>query len=90
MFTVEIFDLMREIESTADFETEEEVVEYLKMYEDEDITVKLYDESDNYYIMDEDYNIMPWEDEDEPAEFDLYSDYDCGFDPYEGCYTYDC
>ncbi len=27
-----------------------------------------------------------------PCEYDDYeSDYDeCGFDPYEGCYTYDC
>lgn len=33
----------------------------------------------------EDGDIVPCE-YDEPADIDD----DCGFDPYEGCYTYDC
>jgi hypothetical protein len=48
-----------------------------------------------YQLSDEDYPRCHWEDDgfpapceydDEPADIDD----DCGFDPYEGCYTYDC
>lgn len=51
------------------------------------------------------HNNIQWEEEDTPEdwifdvveideeepEYDDYDDYDeCGFDPYMGCYTYDC
>ena len=29
-------------------------------------------------------------DAEEPEDTDEPNDLDCGFDPYEGCYTYDC
>ena len=48
-------------------------------------------------------NNLEWDEEDNPADWtfqvvesaeddeDYEPDYDeCGFDPYEGCYTYDC
>ena len=45
-------------------------------------------------------NNLVWDDDDNPDDysFDVIADCDddwefnedCGFDPYEGCYTYDC
>lgn len=52
------------------------------------------DRCGNHYQWHEEYTLTGYRDleqtddesEDEPADIDD----DCGFDPYEGCYTYDC
>lgn len=52
------------------------------------------DHCGNHYKWNEEYILAGYcgleqthdEDEDEPDDIDD----DCGFDPYEGCYTYDC
>lgn len=50
---------------------------------------------DNNLEWDEDDVIEDWkifiEEVDEDEEYDIYEpDIECGFDPYLGCYTYDC
>lgn len=50
---------------------------------------------DNNLEWDEDDVIEDWEifieEVDEDKEYDIYEpDIECGFDPYLGCYTYDC
>lgn len=32
------------------------------------------------------FEVVPYEEDEEPADIDD----DCGFDPYAGCFTYDC
>lgn len=32
------------------------------------------------------FEVVPYDEDDEPADIDD----DCGFDPYAGCFTYDC
>lgn len=49
------------------------------------------DEADNVAILEVDTGVVVWDHnddtwQDEPAY--LYDE--CGFDPYEGCYTFDC
>ena len=38
------------------------------------------------------YTCEYWCEEDEPSNYDEYDDYDyeTGFNPYEGCYDFDC
>ena len=50
---------------------------------------------DNNIEWDEDDVVEDWkifiEEVDEDEEYDIYEpDIECGFDPYMGCYTYDC
>ena len=32
------------------------------------------------------FEVVPYDEDEEPADIDN----DCGFDPYAGCFTYDC
>lgn len=85
MFTVEIHDNTRGLEDTVNFNTEADTVEFVNMYEDTecDILMFISDDENNFYCV-ENNQLVPYPEEPE-------DDYlECGFDPYEGCYTYDC
>ena len=68
-----------------------------KVYDDDmfpfcpssDIDCPYYDKTTDRCIMFKKENVLPFEECDN--FFDYEEDYDeCGFDPYMGCYSYDC
>ena len=54
------------------------------------ITIAFLEEEGKHQLAEELYEVLT-ADDDEDEDCDCEPDVDeCGFDPYEGCYTYDC
>lgn len=57
-----------------------------------DFTCPYYDKETGRCMMFQEENILPYEECDNFFEYEEYDDcdYECGFDPYMGCFTDDC
>ena len=84
--TKETIEMLRHIISARIFNAETEA-EYIAWTSAKDIVE--YALADNTECL-EQFDYLPTEAEQEEAEHEMYSNEDCGFDHYLGCYTDDC